>query len=453
MLSKLFGNKAFYKRVLHISIPIILQQGITNFVNLLDNIMVGQLNENAIAGVAIANQIMFVVNIVIMGVISGAGLFLVQYMGAQNKEGVKQAFRTKVILGIGIVFIFELCFFFFKEPLAAMFLTEAASIQAAVTYLTVMMWALPLIGVTFLYAFSFREVGLTKIPMITGLAAVVVNGLLNYALIFGNFGAPALGVKGAAIATVIARAVECLILIAVAHKKGVVFAQGVFKDFRIAPSLFKRILKKSLPLILNDFFWSVGTTAIVLAYSQLGENVVSALTISQTANNMFFILFGALANSIGIIIGGELGANNLEQAWQDSTKLITLGVLVAMGCGVIMVIISRWIPLLYNVSAETRSIASHLMLISGLFFVTYTYSSCCFFTLRAGGAVMQTLILDSLFMWGCQVIVAFSLIYFTKLDIYVIYTLVQITDFLKMGVATYLWRKGKWVNNLALKIE
>ena len=453
MLKKWFGNRAFYKRILFLALPIVLHQGITNFVSLLDNIMVGQLNQNAIAGVAAANQLMFIFNIVIVGCFAGAGIFVAQYHGANDAEGVKQAFRTKVLYGFGLLLFFEAIFYFCERPLLSMFLTEAASMQEAVTYLNWMLLAIPFIIIAQLYGVTLREIGQTKIPMYAGLAAVVVNCSLNYVLIFGKLGAPALGVGGAAIATVVSRVVEAAIVVFLSHAKKYEFATHAYTQFHISKTLLKRSIRKTIPTALNDFLWAVGSTLIIAAYAKLGEDVVSALSISQAVTNIFYIMFSALATSISIVVGGELGANHLEEAKSNSTKLVVLGVLIALTSGLIIAVTSRWIPLIYNVSAETRNIASHLLLISGIFFVCYTYNACCFFILRAGGAAKQVLILDSVFMWVAQVTISVALVTFTKLDIYVIYTLVQGTDLIKMGLATYMWKRGDWLQNLAYKIE
>lgn len=448
-LKNLFGSRSFYKKVIAIALPIVLHQGITNLVNLLDNVMVGQLTQNAIAGVAAVNQFIFIFNCVVIGGLSGVGIFVAQYNGAKDEEGMRQSFRTKVLFGILLMVLFEAVFFFFMRPLLGLILTEEASLNEGVAYFMVILLSLPLVIIIQLYGTTLREVGHTKLPMYAGLVAVFVNAFLNYVLIFGKLGCPALGVKGAAIATVISRVVEALILVWLTHKRRYPFAVGAYTHFHISKTLLGRITRKAIPAGGNEFLWSLGSTMMMVAYAKLGENVVSAFSISQATTNLFYIMFGALATSISIIVGGELGANHLEEAKANSKKLITFGVMIAIASGIILIIISRWIPFIYNVNDETRAIASHLLLIAGIFFPVYTYNACCFFTLRAGGAFKQVIILDSVFMWLFQVVVAFALVLFTKLDIYTIYTLVQLTDLIKVGLASYMIYRGDWVINLA----
>ncbi|MFA6935978.1 MAG: MATE family efflux transporter [Bacilli bacterium] len=453
MLNKLLGSKKFYKRIVAISLPIMLHQGITNFVNLLDNIMVGQLDKNAIAGVAIAAQLLFIVNIALMGGLAGPGIFVAQYNGAKDDEGVRQSFRAKVLFAIIISIPLILIYSFFSPSIIHLFLDEAASIQAAQSYLNIMIVGIVLIAIVQLYGSSLREIGKTHLPLIAGVIAICINLFLNYVLIFGHFGFPALGVRGAAIATVFSRVIEVLILVIMSHARKEVFCHGAYKNFKIDKRLLGRIFKKGMPLLANEVLWSLGSTVTVLAYSMHGEDIVSALTISQATTNMFFILFGALGNSIAIIVGSDLGANKLEEAKANAHKLIAFGTAIAILMGVILIVISRYIPLLYNVDDSIRHIAQYLMTISGIFFAVYTYNVCCFFTLRAGGATRQTLIFDSLFMWLGQVTIALLLTLFTEFKIYEVFIAVQLTDVIKSFIGTSMVRKGIWIKNLALKLD
>ena len=224
MFRQFIGDRAFYRRVLGVAIPIIIQNGITNFVSMLDNIMVGQVGTVPMSGVAIVNQLLFVFNLCVFGAASGAGIFTAQFFGSQDQEGVRHTFRFKIMVGLLLGAAGIGIFLTAGPPLINLYLTgEGSAKDAALTlayglrYLRVMLFGLLPFALSNAYASTLRESGQTVVPMLAGVAAVLVNLVFNYILIFGKFGAPALGVVGAAAATVISRYVELAIVAGWTH--------------------------------------------------------------------------------------------------------------------------------------------------------------------------------------------------------------------------------------------
>ena len=455
-LKSLIGTKQFYKAVIAIALPVMLQQGITSFVSMLDNIMVGQLDVISFDAVAIVNQILFIINIALIGGIAGPGIFISQYLGANDADGMRRSFRVKMIFSLVILVVGILVYsifgrqligsFFLNDPLASL------KVEKGLEYLFYMIIGLIPLAIVQLYGSSLREIGHTKIPMICGIGAILINLIGNYILIFGHFGAPALGVSGAAIATVIARVIEATALVVISHVKKMPFCHKVFDGFAIGKKLFVTITKKGFFLLLNEVLWSLGMTVLVMAYTYRGEDgVVSAYTISSTICNLFYIIFAAQAAAISIMVGNELGANRLKEAEMHSKQLLLFAVVVAIVFGLILGTISFFVPNLYpEVSAEAKQLATKFMLIVACCLPIFAYNTGCFFVLRSGGKTSLTFIFDSGFMWVCAVPVAFILSVFTSLPIVYVYLAVQLLDLIKTTLGTIFLGKKTWLRNLTV---
>lgn len=294
-MKKLIGDKKFYLMVLSIAVPIMVQNGITNFVAMLDNIMIGRVGTEQMSGVAVANQLIFVFNISVFGMVSGAGIFGAQFFGSKNMEGVRNTFRFKLISLTLLTVAGALILLFFGDRLISLYLqgegTEEsirATLEYGGHYLRIMLIGIFPYALTQAYASTLRELGETVAPMRAGIAAVVTNTVLNYILIFGKFGAPCLGVAGAAIATVVSRFVECAAIILWTHTHGeqLEFIQGAYRSLRVPGTLVRQILLKGSPLMANEFLWSLGMATLTQCYSVYGLAVVAGLNISSTISNV-----------------------------------------------------------------------------------------------------------------------------------------------------------------------
>ncbi len=456
-LRKLIGTKEFYKKVLFITIPIILQNGITNFVGLLDNIMVGQVGTDQMSGVAIVNQLLFVFNLSIFGGISGAGIFTAQYYGKGSHEGVRQTFRFKMITCILVTLIGLAVLIGFEEPLIGMFLHDGSvtgnaeeTLRYGMDYLKVMLIGLLPFAINSAYTSTLRETGETLLPMKAGITAVFINLCLNYILIFGNFGAPALGVVGAAIATVISRFVECGIVIiwTHTHAKKVPFIEGAYSSLYIPLPLVKQILIKGLPLMINEFLWSVGMTLLTQNYSTRGLATVAALNISNTINNVFNVIYIALGSTVAIIIGQHLGANRMEDAKREDTQLIAFSVGSCFVVGAVLILIAPLFPQLYNTTDEVKEIAKNLIYVVAIMMPMNAFLHASYFTLRSGGKTIITFFFDSVFICCISVPAAFVLAHYTQIPIITMFVMVQCIDLIKCVIGFILVKKGIWLQNM-----
>lgn len=457
-MSKLIGSWSFYKRTLMIAVPIMVQNLITNFVALIDNIMVGQVGTEQMTGVAIINQILFVFNLAIFGAVSGSGIFSAQFFGKGDREGVKHTMRFKLmtaaiicIAGIGV-------FYFAGDVLINMYLKgEDAGLDVAKTfssakdYLAVMLIGLVPFALENVYSGTLREGGIATVPMYAGIAAVITNTCLNALLIFGLGPFPVMGVKGAAIATVISRFVQTGIVVAWTHWKRneLVYPKSLYRSFYVPKELVKRIsIKGLIPLTANELLWSLGIATLAACYSVRGVDVVAGQNISSTVVNLFNVLFIAFGSGVSVVIGQLLGANELDEAKDAAPKLITFSALLCVAVGSVMALFAPLFPMLYNTTDNVRELATAFIIISAIWMPAHGMLHATYFTLRSGGKTVITFFFDCGFSWLVSVPLAYCLASFTSLGIVTIYFIVQSAELIKCVIGAVLIKKGVWLSNI-----
>lgn len=456
-LHKFIGDKAFYKMVLAIAVPIMVQNGITNFVGLLDNIMIGRIGTEPMSGVAIVNQLIFVYNLCLFGGVSGAGIFTAQYFGQKNHEGIRQTVRFKLWI-VAVITLFTTALFLLAGPNLIQFYLQgegtAESISATLhygrQYLLIMLLGLPPFMMVQVYSSTLRECGQTILPMKAGVVAVIVNLVLNYILIYGKFGAPVLGVQGAALATVISRYVEAAIVLIHTHKHKELnpFVEGLYSTLKVPGHLVGKILVKGTPLLLNETLWAAGVAMLTQCYSVRGLNVIAAQNISNTINNVFNIVFIALGDSVAIVVGQLLGAGKMKEARDTDNKMIAFSVFCCTCVALVMLLLARFFPLMYNTTEDVRQLATYFIMIAAIFMPQNAFLHASYFTLRSGGKTIITFLFDSVFIWCVSVTIAFTLSRFTSLPVVAVFTLVQAGDFIKCIIGFVLVKKGVWLQNI-----
>ena len=454
---KFVGNRAFYAMVLGVAVPIMVQNGITNFVSMLDNIMVGQTGTEPMSGVAIVNQLLFVFNLCIFGASSGAGIFGAQFAGKKDYDGLRSATQFKLIVCLLLFTVGLTIYRAGGEQLVRLYLhegSESVSVEAtlshAMDYMGVMLWGLLPFALAQVYSSTLRETGQTLVPMAAGIGAVLVNLVLNYVLIFGHFGFPAMGVRGAALATVISRFVELIVIAFYAHTHAhrYPFMARLYTRWHIPGRLARQITVQGMPLMLNELLWASGMTILNQAYSTRGLDAVAAINISSTIFNVFSIVFMALGASVGIIVGQRLGAGRMDEARDADNKLIAFSVACSFVTGGLLIAVAPMFPAIYNTTDTVRHIAASLIRMNACFMPFHAFANASYFTLRSGGKSGITFVFDSGFTWVIQIPAALALSRLTSLPIVPLCTLCASLDFLKCVLGFILIRRGKWLNNL-----
>ena len=457
IIKNYIGDSKFYRMVLGVAIPIMIQNGITNFVNLLDNIMVGRLSTEQMSGVAIVNQLIFIYYLCMFGGLSGVGIFTAQYFGYKDEEGIRHTIRYKMWLGFIISILVVVILMSMGSELINIYLqgtTDSGdpvkTLDYGMQYLGVILFMFPAVYIGFLLSSTLRECGETVLPMKAGIAAIFVNLCFNYLLIYGKFGFPRLGVRGAAAATVLSKYVEMGIILiwCMKNTKKHSYFHGLFRTILIPWKLVLKFLKTGMPLLLNEGLWALGVAMLAQAYSLRGLDVVAGQNIANTINNIFNIVFIALGDAVAIIIGQYLGAGKLEEAKDADRKIIAMAVASSVVIGLLMFSTSGLFPRIYNTSDASKRIATLFIMVQAIFLPKDAFLHTAYFTLRSGGKTIITFFFDSVFMLVISVPVAYLLTLFTGLHVAVIFAAVHAADLIKCVIGYVLVKKGVWVKNI-----
>ena len=456
-LRKCFGDKTFYRRVLKVALPIVVGNAISHLVSLLDNIMVSSLGTEALAGVSITNEFIFIFQLIIFGTVSAAGIFGAQFHGSGDKDGVVYTTRFKLIATVLCAFAFIGVLWLFGDTLIASFLHEnenagdlALTAEYAREYMRVNMLGFVFFALAQTYASTMRETGETLIPMVSSITSVITNFFGNAVLIYGLCGAPTLGIRGAAIATVLSHFINLLILAIYshAHSEKCYYANKCYQSIRIPLPLLRQIIIKGVPIMLNEFLWSLAITMRNQSYSTRGLDTVAARTIAANVINLMSVVYKAVGVSISILVGGLLGEGKLEQARDSARRMCMLDILVGLGIGIPMMALSPIVPTLYGATAGVSKIATFMLIVSGLSMPFVCYSHAAYYTMRTGGRVLITVLLDSGWMWAVVVPTAVLLSRFTSVSIFTLYILATLAEALKAVLCAALLRRVNWAQRL-----
>lgn len=460
---KFIGDREFYKILWILVLPLIVQQGITNFVSLLDNLMVGRLGSLQMSAVSIANQLVFVFNLAIFGGISGASIFGTQFFGCGDFKGMRDTFRFKMLFSVITAVIAVGVFTVFGDDLIMLFLKSeentaeqiALTLSEAVDYLNIAVIGLVPFAIVQAYTGTLREAGETVTPMIASIAAIAVNFVFNLLLIFGYLGFPALGVRGAAIATVMSRFVELIIIVVTTHRhpEKFRFIEGAYKSLRVPMQLVKQIAITGTPLLVNEVLWSLGTTFVNSNYSARGLDVVAAANIASTAWNLFCIIMFAMGTAVSILVGQRLGAGDEKGAIETDTKLLFITFVSHIVIALIVICSSPFIPLLYKVEPEVQSLATKFLMVAGASLPIHALIHTIYFTIRSGGKTIITFLFDSVFTWVFPAMISLFLCRFTGVNIVMIYFAVQFCDTIKLFIGIPMLKSGFWAKCVVENIE
>lgn len=444
----LLNDRQFMKKVLFIAIPIMLQQMLTSSVNLLDNLMVGQLGDYAISGVAAANRFFSVGTFGMMGIITASSIFIAQYYGAKQHEHIQQSFRYSIVASLLVIMPFVLAGLLIPAQVAGFFNPDPQLADLVSRYM-------PLAALTFVpqalslsVGSAMRSLGNTKLPLYSSVIALFANAFLNYVFIFGHFGFPELGVLGAALGTLIARFIELGFLLLMLKNNDFAFKTRIVDMFKIEKHVIKTITLRGVPLVINEILWAGGHAVLFKFYATRGTFVMSAMAILQTTSDLFFVLFAGMASATTIMVAQPLGSNKLDLAKENAWKMFAFATLLSLFFALGLFGASFIVPGLYNISDDIHHLATTMIRIQAGFFWIYMLNAQSYFTLRAGGDMMNTLILDAGFMWCVNIVVVGSLAYFTNVSIFVLFIAGQLTDIIKLMISLRFVKQERWVKNL-----
>lgn len=451
---KYIGDRQFYRTLVALAVPLVIQQGISNFINLLDNIMVGALGTYSMSAVSVVNQLIFIFNLAIFGGLSGASIFGTQFFGVRDWRGMRDTFRFKMIFAVVTAVVAIVIFAVFGDDLVMLFLQNenntpdeiTATITEARAYFKIALIGLVPFAIVQVYAGTLRETGETVIPMVGGIIAILVNLIFNYLLIHGKFGFPRLGVSGAAIATVLSRFVELALVLVVTHRKKdkFRFVEGAYKSLHVPMNLVKKIAITGTPLLMNEILWSLGQTFINSNYASRGIVVIAATNITTTAWNLFCVIMFAMGSVVSIMVGQKLGAGDREGAIDVDNKLIFVTFASHVIIALLFVVVAPFVPLLYNVEPEVRELATQCLTVAGLSLPVHATIHVIYFTIRSGGKTGITFLFDCVYTWIVPAMLSLILCRFTGLGILWVYLIVQFSDIIKLCIGVPMLKSGFW---------
>ena len=448
-MEKRKGTIQFYLSVLAVAVPMMLEQLITNSVNLVDNLMVGTLGDAAIGSVAAVNRYYMIASYAAMGLSAAGGVFIAQYRGANEEEHMKESFRTMLLFNFLIIGLFTSAALLYPSSILSFFTRDPRIIHDGVIYLSIAAWSfLPMAVMMSVYS-SMRSIGETRVPLRCSIISIFANVILNYCLIFGAFGFPRLELRGAAAATLLARLIELCASMVFLRRGNYAFKTSLADLFRIPRELGLRVLSKAAPLMLNETLWAGGMATLFKLYCVRGSDVMSGYSIACSIGDLFFMMLSGMAAAATVFISIPLGAGNKEEARENAYRLLRFSMALAVVLGIFIWLSRSLVPILYSgVSAGAQKVAADVLGVQACLFWIYMGGAQCYFTLRAGGDMRHTLIMDSGFMWAFAIPAVAFTTYCTNLPYLWPYVIGELTEIVKLIFAFRLVKREEWLVNL-----
>lgn len=452
----MFRDTTFLKKVMTIALPVAMQGMLNTVVNLVDNLMIGSLGSTAIASVGLANKVFFVFTLLVFGVASGSGVLAAQYWGNQDVKNIRK------VLGIGLMISLAGAFLFLTparlnpQLMMRIFTTSEASIRMGAAYLAVAALSYPCTAISNTYVAMLRAVNRVKAPVAISCVAILVNIVFNYTLIYGKFGAPALGVVGAAIATLIARVVEVTLIILVVYLGKTPLACRLKEMFGYTKEFFRQFFRTATPVICNEFVWGLGVTIYSMAYGRMGDDAVAAITIATTIQDIAVVLFQGLSAATAVILGNEMGAGKLKRAELYARYIFILQFILTIFAALLIVALRWKIIGLYQpgISDEVAMSVSRCLLMFALFTPAKMFNFVNIVgVLRSGGDTMMCLFIDTSGVWFIGIPLAFIGGLVLKQPIHIVYGMVMLEEVYKAAIGFWRYRQKKWLRNLAVELE
>ena len=460
-IKEMFQDKRFLKRTFAITIPIAVQNLLNNLLNMIDTVMISSLGQTEIAGVGLANKVFFVFSLLLFGVCSGSGILASQYYGKRELLSIKRVLTMSLLIGVGGSLLFVLPATLFPETVMRIFTKQPGTIAEGAKYLVIIALSYPLTAVTQAYVSILRSMNCVRIPVVITTVAIGINVVLNYTLIFGHFGMPAMGVAGAALATVIARIVECgtLMIIVFSRKAGddgigdfvhTKFKKGRMSGEKFLNSVFvKKYLGTASPVIANEFMWGLGVTMYSMAYGRMGDEAVAVTTITSTVENLALVFFFGICNAAAVILGNEMGANRLKEAEEHAKRYIVMLLMLTFLGAILTFSVKEPVISLFGMEEEVNA-HIRICLTAFALYMPVRMMNCLLVVaiLRSGGDTKAALFLDVSSVWLIGVPMSFLGGLVFKFPIHIVYIMISTEELYKFTLGMLRYKKKKWLRNI-----
>ena len=448
-LKSVFSDKSFLKNLFIIAVPIILQNFISSFVNILDTIMIGRLGTVELAAVGLGNQLFFLLNLILYGIGSGGMVFTAQFWGKKDFNGLQKTFALSLIVAVFFSAIFTLACTIFPKEILSLYSKDAAVIEKGVDYLSVSAFCFLPFAVNFIFMITLRSIEKVRVAVGATLVSLFVNLILNAILIFGLLGFPALGVKGAAIATVASRVAELIILFSVTKKKKYPILGKLKNHFDFDFKFIRQYFAIVMPVLINESLWSLGITFHHKIFAGIGTFAYAAYNITNTVSMLTWVIFIGFGNGVSVLIGKKIGERNYDEAKTYAAKVSIFVPFVAVFVGAMLIPISYLTPIFFNVETVVLQTVMKLFIILACCYPLKAFNMCMLVgILRAGGDTRFGIICDTAVMWCVSIPLAYSLSVYTSIPAWGIYICLFSEEPFKALLGLWRIRSGKWLRSV-----
>ncbi|MBI9011752.1 MAG: MATE family efflux transporter [Clostridiales bacterium] len=442
-------NSNFYKMLFAITIPIILQSLITSSLNMLDTMMIGKVGEIELASVGIANQYYFLFTLLILGVSGGGGVLAAQLWGKKDLVNIKKTLSKSLTIGLFISLVIITFGLLIPEKIMSIFSTDSSVIYVGSSYLRITVISYFFTAISFTYASFLRSIGNAKLPMFASLLGLIVNGLLNYILIFGYLGMPRLGTVGAATATLIARICECLIILGFVYLKDKVLNINLSDFIQFPKQLSKTLLSVTLPIVLNEACWGLGNVTYIAIYARISTAAAASMQICSTIMNLFMIFAFGLSYASVVVIGNEIGAGNETLAKEHSKKIAKLSVIVALIMSVILLSSAKPIVSFFNVSDAVKTSSIYILCIYSFVMVIKMFNMVMIVGIfRGGGDATYWSVLQGITLWCVGIPLAYFAAFESRLPVHYVVAFTAVEELIKLLFVLSRFHSFKWIRNI-----
>ena len=442
-------SKVFYKECIQIALPIAIQSLFQSSLGIIDQMMVGSLGSISIAGIGLGSKFASLFTVTVTALCMGAGILMAQYYGAKENNGLCHSFSINTLLGIGISIVFTVLSLGLPNELMGLYSKEISVIEASSQYLRILAISFMPLTITLMFSTLLRSIGEVKLPMYASICSVIVNTGLNYILIYGKLGSPVLGIKGAAIATTLARSIEMLILLVafmkVRHTGQLQLKWALPKEITFVRKAWHIIY----PIVICEFLWGLGENIYASIYGRLGTVSCAAMTLTGPIQSIVMGILSGIATATGIMIGKRLGAGEIEEAYEGGKCFMKLGILGALVFSFLVVVIAPFYSQIFHVETEVREVTIRLLNYYAIFIPVKVFNMVAEGgILRSGGKTYYTLIIDSIGTWGIGIPLGLIAAYVLKLPIEQVYFMLSLEEVVRLIITLVLFKQRKWMNCL-----
>lgn len=449
-----FQDRDFYQKMISLAVPITVQNLISTSLNMVDTVMIGRLGEANIAAVGLGNQFFFLLSLLLFGINSGSSIFFAQFWGKQDIKNIRKVLGLALLFGGSASVLFSLGAFFVPRLIFRLFTADPLVIELGSQYLRIVGLSYLFTAVSFSFSFASRSIGQVNLPMIVSAVSLGTNTVLNYLLIFGHFGFPQMGVAGAALATVIARLVEVFLLLFIIYRHNGVLASRLMEMFQVSSDFVRHYLQTTLPVILNEGFWSLGMTMYSAAYARIGTEAIAAVQISNTVQSIFMVIFFGLAHACAVMVGNEIGANHRQRAIDYAKKYSLLGPVLGVVIGLALFVFSPAVLSLFKVSEAVFLSAKRILAIMSLLVGIRVFNIILIVgILRSGGDTRFSMYLEIGSVWLIGVPLVFLGALVLHLPVYWVVALASLEEVVKAAIGIPRVISQKWVRNLVSHVN